>query len=102
MKIVDEELLFSLNIPKLLGEIGFNICEAHLCLQLSQVSYLSVDKQRKIMKKYKFKRFKSFSKLNTHAYMCSKNDTLFIIFRGSDLSNKNDIIDNRQSKNRKS
>jgi len=92
--IVNEELLFSLNIPKRLGDIGFDLNEAYTSLQLSQVAYLSIEKQRKKLKKYGFKCVKSFSKENTYAFICKKKGTLFIVFRGTDFSDPRDIADN--------
>jgi len=93
MKPVNEKLLFSLKIHKQLAEIGFNPYEAYTCLQLSQVSYLHIDKQRKKLKKYNFSYFRSFTKENTYAFICKKNDIVYITFRGTDFSNKNDILD---------
>ena len=94
MKTVSEELLFSLNIPKKLGLDNFNLHEAYVCLQLCQLSYLTIDTQRKILKKYKFNKFKTFSVLNTYAFICIKNKTLFITFKGSDFTDPSDIVDN--------
>jgi hypothetical protein len=94
MSIIDEKFLFSLNVPKHFGETGFNMYEAYLCLQLSQLSYLPIDKQRKHLKKRKFTCFKSFAKDTTYAFMCKKNGTLYIVIRGTDFSSEADIFDN--------
>lgn len=94
MNTIDEKFLFSLNVPKHFGETGFNMYEAYICLQLSQASYLPIEKQRKILKKYKFTNFKSFAKDTTYAFICKKKGTLFIVIRGTDFANEKDILDN--------
>jgi hypothetical protein len=91
---INEELLFSLNIPAHLGDIGFDLHECYTSLQLCQVAYLTVEKQREKLKKYGFKCFKSFVKENTCAFICKKQGTLFIVFRGTDFSDPRDISDN--------
>ena len=78
--LINESLLFSLNIPKRLGDISFDLNEAYTCLQLSQVAYLSIEKQRKKLKKYDFKCIKSFSKENTYAFICKKKKRCMLYF----------------------
>jgi len=92
--LINESLLFSLNIPKRLGDIGFDLHECYVALQLSQVAYLTIEKQRKKLKKYGFNCFHSFVKENTCVFICKKKGTLYIVIRGTDFSDRRDIVDN--------
>lgn len=94
MKNISNNSLFSFSVPKKFGDKGFNLYEAYTCLQLCQLSYLSVTKQKTTLKQNKFIKFKGFSSENTYAFASVKDKTMYIVFRGSDLSDFDDIFDN--------
>lgn len=61
---------------------------------LSQISYMPIDKQQKILRKNKFKKFKAFSNENAYAFSCIKDGILYVVFMGTNFDNIEDIKDN--------